>query len=158
MAVGNRYFYPQEAGSGKHIREGAWNQMRILLIRHGDPDYVHDTLTEKGHREAALLSEHAGALNIGDCYMSPLGRAQATAAYTLERLGKKAEVLGWLKEFPGQVDINPVGRVTEGIPQYKDGGREIPAAYCLGHGPFLSDGASRVFGDGELAAIFGGPA
>ena len=25
--------------------------MRILLIRHGDPDYVNDTLTEKGRRE-----------------------------------------------------------------------------------------------------------
>lgn len=33
--------------------------MRILLIRHGDPDYVRDTLTEKGHREAALLGEMA---------------------------------------------------------------------------------------------------
>lgn len=33
--------------------------MRLLFIRHGDPDYVHDTLTEKGHREAALLAERA---------------------------------------------------------------------------------------------------
>lgn len=24
--------------------------MRILFIRHGDPDYVNDTLTEKGRR------------------------------------------------------------------------------------------------------------
>ena len=31
--------------------------MRLLIIRHGDPDYAHDTLTEKGHREAALLAE-----------------------------------------------------------------------------------------------------
>ena len=30
--------------------------MRILLIRHGDPDYEHDTLTEKGRREAELLA------------------------------------------------------------------------------------------------------
>ena len=33
--------------------------MRILLIRHGDPDYVNDTLTEKGRREAALLAKRA---------------------------------------------------------------------------------------------------
>ena len=26
--------------------------MRIIFVRHGDPDYEHDTLTEKGHREA----------------------------------------------------------------------------------------------------------
>ena len=31
--------------------------MRILMIRHGDPDYVNDTLTEKGWREAALLAD-----------------------------------------------------------------------------------------------------
>ena len=31
--------------------------MRILIIRHGDPDYTNDTLTEKGHKEASLLAE-----------------------------------------------------------------------------------------------------
>ena len=36
--------------------------MRILFIRHGDPDYENDTLTEKGHREAALLAEKAEEL------------------------------------------------------------------------------------------------
>ena len=33
--------------------------MRILLIRHGDPDYENDTLTEKGCREAELLAKRA---------------------------------------------------------------------------------------------------
>lgn len=31
--------------------------MRILIIRHGDPCYNPDTLTEKGNREAALLAD-----------------------------------------------------------------------------------------------------
>ena len=31
--------------------------MKLLLIRHGDPDYEIDSLTEKGHREAQLLAE-----------------------------------------------------------------------------------------------------
>ena len=31
--------------------------MRLLIIRHGDPDYARDNLTEKGKREAKLLSE-----------------------------------------------------------------------------------------------------
>lgn len=80
--------------------------MRILIVRHGDPDYIHDTLTEKGHREAALLAETAADLNLGDCYMSPLGRAQHTAAYSLNKTGKTAPVMDWLQEFPGTVDIN----------------------------------------------------
>ena len=31
--------------------------MRILIIRHGDPNYRDDCLTEKGKREAKLLAE-----------------------------------------------------------------------------------------------------
>ena len=67
--------------------------MRILFIRHGDPDYVNDTLTEKGRREAAALAERAAALDLGTCFVSPLGRAQATAAYSLEKLGRTAVTL-----------------------------------------------------------------
>ena len=32
--------------------------MRIVFIRHGDPDYAHDSLTENGKIEASLLAEH----------------------------------------------------------------------------------------------------
>lgn len=80
--------------------------MRILMIRHADPDYEHDTLTEKGHREAALLAEAACGLKIGDCFMSPLGRARDTAAYTLKKAGLTAKTLDWLREFPAKVDMN----------------------------------------------------
>ena len=55
--------------------------MRLLIIRHGDPDYENDTLTEKGWREARLLAERLCKMNIKDFYVSPLGRAQATASW-----------------------------------------------------------------------------
>lgn len=71
--------------------------MRILLIRHGDPDYVNDTLTEKGRREAALLAKRAVSMNMGECYKSPLGRAKDTATPCLEVTGKTAEILDWRK-------------------------------------------------------------
>ena len=32
--------------------------MRILLIRHGDPDYRNDTLTPKGHAEAKAPADY----------------------------------------------------------------------------------------------------
>ncbi|MCI8960785.1 MAG: histidine phosphatase family protein [Lachnospiraceae bacterium] len=100
--------------------------MRILLIRHGDPDYVHDTLTEKGRREAALLAEHAGHLNLGDCYVSPLGRAQATASYSLEKLRKTATTLDWLQEFPARVDINRSEILKQAYPDTrKEGDRFV---------------------------------
>ena len=30
--------------------------MRLIFIRHAEPDYEHDSLTEKGWREAKLLA------------------------------------------------------------------------------------------------------
>ena len=44
--------------------------MKLVIVRHGDPDYEHDTLTETGH-----------------------------AKYTLDALGMEAETLPWLREF-----------------------------------------------------------
>jgi len=80
--------------------------MKILIIRHGEPDYSIDSLTEKGWREAELLSKRLCALNVKDYYVSPLGRARDTVKPTLEKLGREAEVLPWLREFHGTV-INP---------------------------------------------------
>ena len=31
--------------------------MKLLIIRHADPDYEIDSLTETGHREARLLAD-----------------------------------------------------------------------------------------------------
>ena len=36
--------------------------MKIMIIRHGDPDYSIDSLTEKGWREAEMLSERIAPL------------------------------------------------------------------------------------------------
>ena len=73
--------------------------MRILIIRHGEPDYEHDALTAKGEIEAKLLSERLQKEKIDYIYTSPLGRARLTAKPTLEKLGKEEVVLDWLREF-----------------------------------------------------------
>lgn len=80
--------------------------MRLIFVRHGDPDYTIDSLTEKGHREAALLAEYLADWDLGDVYMSPLGRAKDTAGYTLRKKGLKAEIKDWLQEFPVKMDMN----------------------------------------------------
>ncbi len=84
--------------------------MKILIIRHGDPDYTIDSLTPKGHREAELLSGRIAPMNISDYYVSPLGRAQATAGYTLKKCGRTAETLDWLHEFDRCLIIGPDGQ------------------------------------------------
>ncbi len=81
--------------------------MKLMFVRHAEPDYAHDSLTKKGRREAELLSQRLCKLeNVSAFYVSPLGRAQETARYTLEKLGRTAETLPWLHEFRGRV-VNP---------------------------------------------------
>ena len=77
--------------------------MKLLIIRHGDPDYVNDTLTEVGHKEADLLAKFFADKKIDKIYMSPLGRARATAEYTCKIKGMDATVCDWLREFPAKV-------------------------------------------------------
>ncbi|MCD8378770.1 MAG: histidine phosphatase family protein [Lachnospiraceae bacterium] len=73
--------------------------MKILIIRHGDPDYEHDTLTQKGKREALALADRMEKLPVKAVYVSPLGRAQDTARPTLERKNMTAVTCDWLREF-----------------------------------------------------------
>lgn len=77
--------------------------MKIIIVRHGDPDYEHDYLTEKGFREAELLADRLSKLTVRDFYCSTLGRARATAKVTLDRIGRDATIYDWLREFPGHV-------------------------------------------------------
>ncbi len=78
--------------------------MKLIIIRHADPDYAKDSLTETGFREAELLSERLIHMNIKAFYVSPLGRARATAKPTLDKMGREAEVLDWLREFPARIN------------------------------------------------------
>lgn len=73
--------------------------MKIMIIRHGDPDYAIDSLTEKGKREAELLARKMQNVPVKDFYVSPLGRAKDTAAYTLAAMGRTAKEMDWLREF-----------------------------------------------------------
>ena len=74
--------------------------MRILIIRHAEPYYPTDSLTEKGFREAEMLSQKLKDEGITDIYVSPLGRAQLTAKPTVEKTGIQPITLEWLREFP----------------------------------------------------------
>lgn len=80
--------------------------MKLIIVRHADPDYEKDSLTEKGFKEADLLSNRIAKLDIKKAYCSPYGRAQDTSKPSLKKLGTEAETLDWLKEFPGYI-INP---------------------------------------------------
>lgn len=73
--------------------------MELLIIRHGDPDYSIDSLTEKGWKEAELLSNKLEKMEIKAFYCSPLGRAKDTASLTLKKKNREAEIVDWLAEI-----------------------------------------------------------
>ena len=74
--------------------------MILYIIRHGDPDYEHDTITEYGNKEAAALADWFDTMKIefDRIYTSPLGRAKDTASYTCQTQSIVPEVLEWTEE------------------------------------------------------------
>lgn len=88
--------------------------MKIVFVRHGEPDYVHDSLTKKGWREAGFLAERISKWNVTEFYCSPLGRAKDTASCTLEKMNRKAVTLDWMREFSYAID-DPVTQ-KHGVP------------------------------------------
>lgn len=84
---------------------------RILIIRHGDPDYENDCLTSQGEKDVGLLAERLEKENIDEIYSSPFGRAKFTAAPFAEKCGKEVKILDFLHEFIGQV-ILPGGNTV----------------------------------------------
>ena len=81
--------------------------MKLIFIRHGDPDYKNDTVTERGRREAEALSPRVLAWKADRFFCSPLGRAQDTGKIALQAESGKIETLEWLREFHVPV-LDPV--------------------------------------------------
>ena len=86
--------------------------MKLMIVRHGDPDYMNDCLTQRGRRESELLAEKLAGADYAAIYVSPLGRAKETGEATLRRLGRTGETKEWLREFaPTRFDPD-LGRST----------------------------------------------
>lgn len=90
--------------------------MKLLIIRHGDPDYEHDSLTPKGFREADLLAEKLIKTPIDYYYVSSMGRAQDTAAPTLAGKRRTAVICDWLREFSARLIWRPDVTTRRKIP------------------------------------------
>ena len=89
--------------------------MRLIFIRHGEPDYSIDSLTEKGFREAEFLSDRVAEWDITQIYCSPLGRAKDTASPSLKKLNRQAVTCEWLREFHAPIEDEMMGR-TDKVP------------------------------------------
>ena len=63
--------------------------MRLIFVRHAEPDYVHDSLTEKGFKEAEILVNRTKNWRPDEVYCSPMGRAQRTMEPSLHNWDKE---------------------------------------------------------------------
>ncbi len=61
--------------------------MKIILIRHGDPNYEKDCITELGHKQVKVAAQRLLKEEIDEVYSSPLGRARQTAQAFLDASG-----------------------------------------------------------------------
>lgn len=73
--------------------------MRIIFVRHGEPDYERDCLTETGKKQAQAAALRLEREGIEEIYASPMGRASQTAAYTAECLGLPVRTLSYMHEI-----------------------------------------------------------
>ncbi len=72
--------------------------MRIVFVRHGEPDYAHDCLTERGRIQAKLAAERLREEGIEEIWSSPLGRAKETAEAASAVLGLPVRTLDFMEE------------------------------------------------------------
>ena len=86
--------------------------MKLLIVRHADPDYSIDSLTPTGWEEAALLARRLSKLEVAAFYVSPLGRAKDTASLTLKAMGRTATECPWLREFDAPIHKARRGRAV----------------------------------------------
>lgn len=80
--------------------------MQIVLVRHGQPQWVRDgltvvdpPLTELGEEQAERTADQLLGAGFDEIAVSPLRRARQTAAPLLRRLGRSEIVEPWLQEI-----------------------------------------------------------
>jgi probable phosphoglycerate mutase len=80
--------------------------MEIVLVRHGQPEWVRDglnvvdpPLSELGHRQAGLMAEALAGEAFDEVLVSPLVRARQTAAPLYTATARPEVIDGWLEEI-----------------------------------------------------------
>lgn len=105
--------------------------MTLYLIRHAEPDYENDTITENGKKQAAKLGTWFKDIPLDELYHSSMGRAKMTASFIAKEKNITMTSLDWARELCwGKADGNPYDSaspwmikdsVIEKIHSYPDG-------------------------------------
>ncbi|MBQ2100671.1 MAG: histidine phosphatase family protein [Lachnospiraceae bacterium] len=83
--------------------------MRIIIVRHGEPNYVKDCLTPLGIKQAKAAAQRLKSEGIEEIYSSPMGRARQTAQETADLLGiSDVKILDFMHEVPWGKEGGPM--------------------------------------------------
>ncbi len=73
--------------------------MLLYIIRHGEPDYTTDTLTERRILQAEAVGKRIADSKIDMIFSSPMGRARQTAEPACRNLGLDCNIEEWTHEI-----------------------------------------------------------
>lgn len=86
--------------------------MILYIVRHGEPLYGPDILTELGQKQAQALVRRFEKNGLDRIFSSPMGRARQTAQPTADALGLPVKIEPWMREiWPELVLTQPDGRL-----------------------------------------------
>ena len=87
--------------------------MLLYIIRHGDPDYTTDTLTDRGRMQAEAVGKRLAKIGIERIFSSPRGRARQTAEPLCAALGMNYSVEEWTHE----IEDERITTFPDGVPK-----------------------------------------
>lgn len=73
--------------------------MLLYIIRHGDPNYEKDCLTERGWQQAEAVGKRIADAKVDRIFSSPMGRARETATPACRLLGLDYQIEEWTHEI-----------------------------------------------------------
>ena len=131
--------------------------MLLYIVRHGDPDYEKDCLTERGRLQAEAVGKRIFDSGINQIYASPMGRARETAAPACRLLGLPCQIEPWAHEveedrltpFPDG-ELKSVS-VVQNTYYRENGAIDIPYDRCFdapGFSTSRMDKATKIIEDG----------
>ncbi len=101
--------------------------MLLFLLRHGDPIYEPDSLTELGQKQAEALSKRLAVYGLDKIYSSTSNRAYQTALPTAKLLNKQITQLDYFNERYAQKYFAPINE--KGVPQWIDERMDIKTKF-----------------------------
>ena len=112
--------------------------MRIIFVRHGDPNYGKDCLTSLGHLQAEAVGKRLAGEKVSHIFSSPRGRAVQTAEHIAEQLHYAKDGITIL---PFMTEIS--WGATEGEELYQRGHPWYCVDQMISEGKSIIDGTWR---------------